>query len=65
MPLEGAFEAEDGEIVVPFDMATMKASPKASDNHVLSGHEVEMYRAALRRQPWVLQLVIAASLSKS
>ena len=42
VPLKGAFEAEDGEIVVPFDMATMKASPKASDNHVLSGHEVEM-----------------------
>jgi sporulation protein YlmC with PRC-barrel domain len=40
VPLEGAEETNEGEIMVPYEKEQVKASPKARKDHVLSGHEV-------------------------
>ena len=40
VPIEGSYESEDGDIVVPFDKKWVKQAPKASGDHVLD-HDTE------------------------
>jgi|RhiMethySRZTD1v2_1073278.scaffolds.fasta_scaffold761601_2 sporulation protein YlmC with PRC-barrel domain len=40
VPLEGAEQTDEGEIVVPFEKDLVKSSPKARKDHVLSAHEL-------------------------
>jgi len=40
VPLDGAEQTDDGEILVPYEKELVKSSPKARKDHVLSGHEV-------------------------
>jgi len=40
VPLDGAEQTNEGEIVVPFERDLVKSSPRAHKDHVLTGHEV-------------------------
>lgn len=44
VPTEGA-EAQGDAIVVPYDKDQVKSSPKASKDHVLSGHQIDAVEA--------------------
>ena len=41
VPLDQAVQTHDGALLVPFDKQTVKGSPKAGKDHVLSLHEME------------------------
>jgi len=36
LPLEGAYVADSGDLVVPFDRSTIKNAPKVPHDHVLT-----------------------------
>jgi ribosomal 30S subunit maturation factor RimM len=36
VPLEGAYQTEEGPLVIPFDKRTVKQAPRAHRNHILS-----------------------------
>lgn len=36
VPLNDAYQSEDGRLVIPFDKKTVKAAPRASKDHILT-----------------------------
>lgn len=39
VPIDGSYIADNGHVVIPFDLRWVKAAPKASSDHILTAPE--------------------------